>query len=286
MRQFLSIVIAFLVALPAGASTPAETAAQQDVSNPPGANRGNRSNPVRGSAAVNRSQGSAGRVPLVQRANDATVASDEGVRRVTSNPNERILHVLNRLTFGPRPGDIEAVRAMGVDAFIEQQLHPASIHEADSVQAVVPSLDALRMDPVGIYNNYGPPAERLNQQKIKQSIIVYDRFNRNHGRISPQQRIFDQITEEKILRCLESTRQLQEVMVEFWFNHFNVYANKGLDHIWLGSYEEQAIRQHAMGKFRDLVEATCHHPAMIFYLDNAQNSANGRKTQRVSRLAD
>jgi len=74
-----------------------------------------------------------------------------------------------------------------------------------------------------------------------------------------------------------SHRQLQEVMVDFWYNHFNVFAGKGLDHLWVGSYEEQAIRPYAMGRFRDLLRATARHPAMLFYLDNAQNGAPGSR---------
>jgi uncharacterized protein (DUF1800 family) len=209
-------------------------------------------------------------------AKPSAAASSLADTRIPVGPNHRILHVLNRLTFGPRPGDIEAVKAMGLEAYIQHQLHPASIREADSVQSVVPYYDALRLDPLRLYQNYGPAADKLAQQKAMQSSIVFDRNNRNR-RKGGQQRIFDDVSQAKILRAVESPRQLQEVMVDFWFNHFNIYANKGLDHIWIGAYEEQAIRPNALGKFGNLVEATCHHPAMIFYLDNSQNSAPGRK---------
>jgi uncharacterized protein (DUF1800 family) len=77
----------------------------------------------------------------------------------------------------------------------------------------------------------------------------------------------------KLARCTESPKQLQEVMTEFWFNHFNVFLNKGIDTILVDSYENQAIRPNALGNFRNLVEATCHHPAMLFYLDNWENTA-------------
>ena len=83
--------------------------------------------------------------------------------------------------------------------------------------------------------------------------------------------VYQDTSKARILRALESPRQLQELMTDFWFNHFNVFSNKGLDHIWIGSYEEQAIRPHALGKFRDLLETTCHHAAMLFYLDNWRN---------------
>ena len=81
--------------------------------------------------------------------------------------------------------------------------------------------------------------------------------------------------EARMMRAIEGPRQLQEVMTAFWFNHFNVFAGKGLDLIWTGAFEETAIRPHTFGKFRTLLGATAHHPAMLFYLDNWQNTAPG-----------
>src|SRR6202044_3925639 len=75
----------------------------------------------------------------------------------------------------------------------------------------------------------------------------------------------------KLQRAIDSPRQLQEVMTEFWYQHFNVCSNKDIDRAWVGPYEDQAIRPYALGKFRDLLGATAHHPAMLFYLDNWQN---------------
>ena len=84
-----------------------------------------------------------------------------------------------------------------------------------------------------------------------------------------------QQAQARIWRALYSRRQLQEVMVDFWYNHFNIFAGKGLDHLWVGRYEAEAIRPHALGKFRELVLATAHSPAMLFYLDNQLNTAPG-----------
>jgi uncharacterized protein (DUF1800 family) len=185
--------------------------------------------------------------------------------------NERILHLLNRISFGPKPGDIEAVKAVGVEKYLQQQMRPESIKEAPSVAGFVNNSDALRMTPPELFDNYGPPAERAEKTSTMTKIIVYDR--RARGRKNVQQRVTRDLNEAKILRAVESPRQLQEVMTDFWFNHFNVCANKGLDGIWTGCYEQQAIRPYALGKFSDLVNATCHHPAMLYYLDNWQNSA-------------
>ena len=88
------------------------------------------------------------------------------------------------------------------------------------------------------------------------------------GRARPPARIVAELQAAKMLRAVASERQLQEVMVDFWFNHFNVYAQKGAARWMLTSYERDAIRPHALGRFRDLVPATARHPAMLFYLDN------------------
>ncbi|MBY0549196.1 MAG: DUF1800 domain-containing protein [Candidatus Obscuribacterales bacterium] len=86
-------------------------------------------------------------------------------------------------------------------------------------------------------------------------------------------KFYGDISTARLTRSIYSPRQLEELMVDFWFNHFNVSFDKGLDHIWVGTYEEHAIRPHVFGKFRDLLGATAHHAAMSFYLDNWQNTA-------------
>src|SRR5206468_4983045 len=85
---------------------------------------------------------------------------------------------------------------------------------------------------------------------------------------NPQQVVLDELVQAKLLRAIYSERQLQEVMTDFWFNHFNVFINKGVDRILLTSYERDVIRPHALGKFEDLLVATAQSPAMMFYLDN------------------
>jgi len=189
----------------------------------------------------------------------------------------QIMHVLNRLTFGPKPGDVEAVQKMGLEAYIEQQLRPETIPESPIVTQYVQSCDALRYSPVDLYNEYGPPAQRADRQSTMQKTIVFDRRSNNRFKRDFGHEVYSQITRVKLVRATQSPRQLQEVMADFWFNHFNVCFDKDNDRFWTGAYEERAIRPYALGKFRDLVEATCHHPAMLYYLDNWQNSANGTK---------
>ena len=86
--------------------------------------------------------------------------------------------------------------------------------------------------------------------------------------------------EARLLRAIQSPRQLEEVMVDFWFNHFNVFSGKGLTRVLVESYEREAIRPYALGKFRELLGATAHHPAMLFYLDNWLSAAPGYQAPR------
>jgi len=180
-----------------------------------------------------------------------------------SRPDQRDIHVLNRLGFGPRPGDIERVKSIGVDRYIDEQLHPASIPLPEELKSKLSGLETVGRGAAQLFVEYGPPSYAANKgdkqaaQKARQRARV----------------IVDQAIDARLLRAIESPRQLEEVMVNFWFNHFNVFAQKGLDHLWIGSYEEEAIRPYALGRFRDLLGATAKHPAMFFYLDNWQNTA-------------
>jgi hypothetical protein len=176
----------------------------------------------------------------------------------------KALHVLNRLTYGPAPGEVQKVQAMGVEKFIQMQLAPESIPLPAKLRQQLDTLDTLRMDPVELFREYGPPRAQQGRKPDPEEI----KAARRRARV-----ILEQAVQARLWRATESPRQLQEVMVDFWYNHFNVYAAKGLDHLWVGAYEEQAIRPYALGRFRDLLGATAHHPAMLFYLDNWQNTA-------------
>jgi uncharacterized protein (DUF1800 family) len=178
--------------------------------------------------------------------------------------NERPLHALNRLGFGPRPGDYEHLRAIGVDSFIEQQLRPESIPIPDSLVERIHDFRTLHMTPVALFLEFQRPIMMAGK----------DDAARKQARQRANLIIRDAV-QARLLRAIEGPRQLQEVMTAFWFNHFNVFAGKGLCSLWTGSFEEEAIRPHTMGKFRALLGATARHPAMLFYLDNWQNSAPG-----------
>lgn len=182
--------------------------------------------------------------------------------------SERALHALNRLGFGPRPGDFEHVHAIGAEAWIHQQLNPESIEISSSLVERVHDLRTLHMTPAALFVEYQRPiqmARRTNpDDKDDQKEL------RQRARI-----VIREAVEARIIRAIEGPRQLQEVLTAFWFNHFNIFAGKGLCDVWTGSFEEEAIRPHTMGRFRDLLGATARHPAMLFYLDNWQNTAPG-----------
>ncbi len=256
--------------------------------------------------------------------------SGPGAKAGKLTEDQRILHVLNRLGFGARPGDVERVRAMGVDRYIELQLNPAKIDDSAS-EAKLQNLETLRMTTAELYEKYPQPGQLLKQLQKRDALpadLAAARENRvkgganaadanqpksgeampnemqapaNANNPNPNAVINDQnpinnpkyrqalmdyfkennlrpaafLTGElqmsRILRAVYSERQLQEVLVDFWTNHFNVFAGKGADRWLLISYDRDTIRPHTLGKFYDLLLADAQSPAMLFYLDNFQS---------------
>ncbi|HLQ24850.1 MAG TPA: DUF1800 domain-containing protein [Acidiferrobacterales bacterium] len=174
------------------------------------------------------------------------------------------LHVISRLGFGSDPGQVEKIQTMGIEKYIAAQLAPDSIPESDKLTRQLNELKTLGLNPAQLFQEYGPPRAMRGQKPDPEAI----KAARERARA-----IVQEAARARLLRAIESPRQLQEVMVDFWFNHFNVFADKGLDQLWVGAYEREAIRPFALGRFYDLLSATAHHPAMLFYLDNWQNTA-------------
>ena len=204
---------------------------------------------------------------------------------VPKNPDDKtILHVLNRVAFGARPGDVERVRQMGLPAYIDQQLHPERIPDT-AMTARLASFETLDKSSRDIAQRYFLPAEEARRQAqlaLKAddpSMMKADEANGDKPKLTPEERALQQkaqqviveLSQQKILRAAYSDRQLEEVMTDFWFNHFNVFAGKGQTRQYLTEYERDVIRPHVLGKFRDLLEATAKSPAMLFYLDNWQS---------------
>jgi uncharacterized protein (DUF1800 family) len=190
--------------------------------------------------------------------------------QVGNMPQEkRALHALNRMAFGPRPSDLERVNQIGVEHYIREQLDPQSIPVPADLVRRVGALGTLRMTPVELFETFQLPVQQAKGDKDAQKEA------RQRSQV-----ILQEAVEGRLMRAIYGPRQLQEVMTAFWFNHFNVFAGKGLCHLWTGAYEQEAIRPHTMGSFRALLGATAKHPAMLFYLDNRQNSAPNSAARR------
>ena len=181
-------------------------------------------------------------------------------------PDQQILHALNRLGYGPRPGDVERVRRMGLAAYIEAQLDPSDLADP-AVTRALPAYPVLARSAAELVREYPQVSPQVRQQlasgqMTRQAVVQMYPPERRPAVITAQMQA------ARITRAVLSERQLEEVLVDFWFNHFNVYAQKGAVRWMLPAYEREAIRPHVLGRFRDLVLATAQHPAMLFYLDN------------------
>jgi len=253
--------------------------------------------------------------------------------------DQRIAHVLSRLTFGAKPGDFERVKAMGVEAFINQQLDPDSL-DVSATMARLKKLPTLGMATPVIIEQYTPPKPSVAPSPVPSKSpdavietrklsppnssnplgqtppltspnmstapaeMQMDAKKEGEGRMSAPsetkkapdmmampvelqtnpaaakptpppknpQMVVTELQRAKLLRAVYSERQLYEVMVDFWENHFSIFANKDDDRYLLTGYDRETIRPFAMGRFRDLLGATAHSPAMLFYLDNWRSS--------------
>ena len=192
---------------------------------------------------------------------------------------QRALHALNRLAFGPRPGDVDAVIQEGVDAWIEQQLHPEAISDR-AVEERIAVLPTMKLSNAQIVKTYYAPVlmarKKANAEARDGQVDKKDIRRELMRDIPPDQRpqvVMNDLLAQRIIRAAESDRQLNEVMVDFWMNHFNVFAGKGIDRFLLTGYERDVIRPHIWGHFEDLLMATAKSPAMLFYLDNARSVA-------------
>ena len=258
----------------------------------------------------------------------------------------KILQALNRLTWGPRPGDVQEVKAMGLKRWMDRQLHPESTPENPVLSEKLRTLETLDMPSAELVRNYptpqmvrqmvngqlpfptdpdrklmltrlmerfekgqaksgdavsppeqrslreGSPLERLAAfqaiprekqdeliaampQGLRQGLFAIappELRRRVEMANGPQQMIARDLWEGKLLRAVYGNRQLDEVLTDFWFNHFNVYLDKGADRYLVTAYERDVIRPRVLGKFKDLLEATAKSPAMLFYLDNWQSA--------------
>ena len=189
-------------------------------------------------------------------------------------PRDSAFHALNRLAYGARPGEADSVAKVGVMRWIEQQLD--ADHIPDSRLAArereFKMLDYDRADLAGRYRDAVQERQRLQRE----AAATGDSSRMRGARPMQEFReLGGELQQLAIVRAAISERQLREVMVDFWTNHFNVFVGKGADRFLLPSYIEETIRPRALGRFEDLLIATARSPAMLFYLDNAQSVAPG-----------
>ncbi|QDZ27292.1 DUF1800 domain-containing protein [Noviherbaspirillum sp. UKPF54] len=177
--------------------------------------------------------------------------------------------VLNRVTWGGTSSAYRQVKAIGIDQYIEQQLHPGDDRLPPSVQAQIGSLTISQR-----------PVDQLVlelEERRKQLDSIANDDDRSSARQAYQEelnRLAKEAATRSLLRDLYSRNQLREQMTWFWMNHFSIHQGKHNLRAMVGDYEEHAIRPHALGKFRELLQATVRHPAMLRYLDNEHNAAN------------
>lgn len=186
---------------------------------------------------------------------------------LAANDQQLAEHVLNRMAYGPKSGDIERVRQMGVMAYIDEQLNPAAIPLPASLQEKLAVLETAQA-PAGVtLANFLEARKEAKEEGVDAKGMRKQVYTR----------MAVQTEAARIDRSIESPRQLEEVMVDFWYNHFNVFIGKGIDRALAASYERDAIRPNALGSFRSLLGATAKHPAMLYYLDNWLSTSNDFK---------
>ena len=192
-----------------------------------------------------------------------------GPREQTAD--QQLSHVLSRLSFGARPGDMQRVREMGVDGWIDLQLHPERIDDAAAEQFMHENYTLLEVDAAELQRMVPPPGvlqQELAARTKGREATAADSADYKKA-LEATRRLVGEVSSARVTRAATSQRQLQEVMVDFWLNHFTVYAAKGPQARYhLAEYETKSIRPHALGKFRDLLGAVAKSPAMLFYLDN------------------
>ncbi len=315
-------------------------------------------------------------VPTIAKPKKPKPANDEKLFQKKLSKDDQLVHALDRLTFGPTPGDFQRVKRIGLKKWVDQQLHPERLAENPALEAHLQELESLRMTPLEAVQHYPtqsmiraiangkqpmpddlllrasveriitrykvrraesvglavPPKdtdaelepvrwleqvltpeeleivrgnngekkrqmlESMQPDRVEDMLIAMTQKERLKlfGPASstirreifllngPQQVVNYDLVDSKMLRAIESTRQLAEELDDFWFNHFNVFYEKGADRFLIPQYEREAIRPHVLGQFRDLLEATAKSPAMLFFLDNSESvrpdlDANNKK---------
>ena len=169
---------------------------------------------------------------------------------------QKVIHFLNRTSFGPTREDVQKVNRLGIRAYLEEQLRPEKISDS-IVEEKLAGLKTMRLSSRELIELYPPPRQQAGQQEMM-----------GQQQMQGPRTVILELQQARLLRSVYSQRQLYEIMVDFWSNHFNVFSAKGADRWLTTAYDRDSIRPHALGQFRDLLLATAQSPAMLFYLDN------------------
>jgi uncharacterized protein (DUF1800 family) len=197
-----------------------------------------------------------------------------GAQQPALTPRDSAFHALNRLAYGPRPGDVPRVAAEGVMRWIDRQLSPARIDD-DRLAQRERQFAILAYDRGDLAAMYTEAQRERRERKLAAAADTMADKDAASPIAQRGRRLAGEFADLAVVRAALSERQLYEVMVDFWTNHFNVYFAKGADRFLTPDYIEHTIRPRAMGKFEDLLIATAKSPAMLFYLDNWQSVAPG-----------
>src|SRR5215217_4997480 len=200
-----------------------------------------------------------------------------------SDSDRAVLHVLNRLGYGPTPAAIEQVKRLGIGPYVETQLHPERLADSAMAARLAPFI-TLTKTSRQLAEEYFVPARLERRDRKAQSgeatVAAAPAAETPTARtpeqmqlMRTQRAVIAELSQQRVLRAAYSEKQLEEVLVDFWMNHFNVFVGKGQVRLYLTEYEREVVRPRVFGKFRDLLGATAESPAMLFYLDNWQSTA-------------
>ena len=215
----------------------------------------------------------------------AALVTRPGLAASSKADESPALHVLNRLAFGPAPGDLDRVTRMGTDAWIAEQMTPESLALPAALARQLDALTSPNESQREWVQQYRAAAQAAKESAAATTLSPpaangTPKTAERGERRTLVQAAYLEAGESRLLRAVASPRQLEEVLVDFWFNHFNVFQGKGLDRVLVENYERVAIRPHVFGRFRAMLGATAQHPAMLFYLDNWLSVAPGFQPRR------
>ncbi|MEJ6003059.1 DUF1800 domain-containing protein [Paucibacter soli] len=192
------------------------------------------------------------------------------------SPEERAQHALARLSFGARPLDAATLQARGAEAwladFLQTQLQDPPPVLPESLAARLAAFGTLGESQAQLGQRWRAAQQANKAAKAANAADAQAAANARRELVRP---VLTEAASQRLLRAAASPAALYEVLVDFWFNHFNVFAGKGPVSVYVGAFEREVIRPHVFGRFRDMLGACAKHPAMLLYLDNAQSVAEG-----------